>query len=256
MLTCKNIERCQCCGTGQRIAPKSAAMHTFGYASAFDNTLPQPHSSHWDTTRQRFSKTKDIRLDAVLFTREKRTSAPKPRLNLVNNQQCTAFPTQTRHTLNILITSDMYATLTLHQFENDSSRILINRIFSGSQIVIAYMPDIGNQRCERFAVVRLPRSRERPHATTMKAAQCGNNPGTARHQTSKFERTFNGFSPTVTQKKVRDALRRNLCQTLKQICTHIIIDNLRTRNNALSLGSQGSRNLCTAMTNISDTMTC
>src|SRR5215469_8582164 len=112
------------------------------------------------------------------------------------------------------------------------------------------MGNARDERGERLAVMRLPRSRERTHRAAMKAAQRGDNPGAASSETRKFERAFNSFGTAVAEEDVREPFRRKACKAFQEASTHVVVDNFWTCDEALRLCRDGSGNLWPSMPNI------
>src|SRR5579863_7625564 len=105
-----------------------------------------------------------------MLTGEKTTCTPETGLYLVNDEQRAALVAEFCHTVYIFLRGNMDSTFALHQFEQHGGGFMGNCVLCRRDIVIADMRHAGDKRRERFAVMRLPRCRKRPHCATVKAA--------------------------------------------------------------------------------------
>src|SRR5579864_6030808 len=138
-------------------------MDTLRYASALHHTWSQTNRTHRYTAGQRLCETKDIRLQVIVVACEEASRAPKTRLHLINNQQCSSFTAQRCKSVHIFISSDMHSSFSLYQFNDHRRCLLTDCCFCRRKVVVANMAYTGDERSERFTVVRLPCCRECAH---------------------------------------------------------------------------------------------
>ena len=117
--------------TGEGIAPECRAVN----ANSGRHAFPAKNRSHRHTTGNAFGKTHHVRREIKVLAGKELAGAAEPRLDLINDQQCTPFAAKTSCRLKVFLLRGTHTSLALDHFQDHGTSAVIARGFQFLNIV-------------------------------------------------------------------------------------------------------------------------
>ena len=185
--------------------------------------------AHREPGAQTLGQADDVRLQVKMLEAKPRAGAPKPGLDLVDDQQGAMLAAEALRAFEEFRRAQVDAAFALHDLHDDGGDLVVERRLERAELVVGQVNHV-EQGQKRLAVLLLPRQRHRADRAPVKGRAEGNIAGAACHQAGELEGAVDGLGAAVGQEDVLQMGGQHLDQLGGKAGAHVVVEEVGARD--------------------------